>query len=236
MQMSKVKIPPAKPRNPIHSSPLFKKVKSIDSARGKIERIELRSFPHFDHSSKNVGNRHSPRRHVCKTSGHLAAHTNPELLWGSHRVSVGVDGGAAGEEEVGAGGLGHGGLDARERLGDGAELERADAGGGEERREHHVVARGDAHHLVPGRVDVLHQPRPRPPGPQHHHPRLLPLRRRPQPREPPPLHRIRRRGGERRVREAAVVERARPRASHAAAARDAGERPEQGRRRHGRRR
>lgn len=116
-------------------------------------------------------------------------------------MGVGVDGGAAGEEEVGAWGLGHGGLDSRERLGNGAELERADAGGGEQRREHHVVARGDADHVVAVRVEVLHEPRPRPPCPQHHHPGLLPLRRRPQPREPlpSPVPRIRRRsrgGGE----------------------------------------
>lgn len=69
-------------------------------------------------------------------------------------MGVGVDAGAAGEEEVGARRLGHGGLDARERLGDGAELERADAGGGQQRREHHVVARGDADDVVAAGVEI----------------------------------------------------------------------------------
>lgn len=71
-------------------------------------------------------------------------------------MAVGVDAGATGEEEVGARRLGHGGLDARDRLSDGSELERADAGGGEQRREHHVVARGDADHVVALCIEVLH--------------------------------------------------------------------------------
>lgn len=93
-----------------------------------------------------------------------------------------VDGGAVGEEEVGSRDAGDGGLDAADGLGDGAELEGADAGGGQERGEHHVVPGRHAHHVVQARVHPLHEPAPGPPGPQHHDPRLLPRPRRPQPR------------------------------------------------------
>jgi hypothetical protein len=144
-------------------------------------------------------------------------------------VGIRVNASAAGEEEAGTRRLGHGGLDAGDWLGDGAELERADAGGGEQRREHHVVARGDADDVVAVRVEVLHEPRPRPPGPQNHDPRLLPLRRRAQTGQPlpgliPRSDRLRRGGGEGRpvLVQLVVAERGRARA---AAAR---ERAEQG--------
>lgn len=93
--------------------------------------------------------------------------------YNSYRVRFGVDADAVGEEEVGARRVGDGRLDAADGLGHGAELEGADAGGGEQRREDHVVPRGHAHDVVHARVDPLHQPAPRPPRPQHHHPSLL---------------------------------------------------------------
>lgn len=65
-------------------------------------------------------------------------------------------------------------MDASDGLRNGAELERPDAGGGQQRGEDHVVARGHADDVVDPRVDPLHQPAAGPPRPEHHHPRLLP--------------------------------------------------------------
>lgn len=65
-------------------------------------------------------------------------------------------------------------MDATDGLRNGAELERPDAGGGQQRGEDHVVARGHADDVVDPRVDPLHQPAAGPPRPEHHHPRLLP--------------------------------------------------------------
>lgn len=83
-------------------------------------------------------------------------------------VRIRVDGGAAGEEEVRIGGGGDSRLDATDGLRDRAELEGADAGGGEERGEDHVVPWGDADDVVEAGIDALHQPASRPTGPQHH--------------------------------------------------------------------
>ena len=95
-----------------------------------------------------------------------------------HLVRLGVDAGAGGEEEVGAGAGGERRLDAADGLDDGAELERADARGRQQRREHHVVPGRHAHDVVGARVHVLEQPARRPPGAQHHDARLLPGPRR----------------------------------------------------------
>jgi hypothetical protein len=63
-----------------------------------------------------------------------------------------VDSGAVGEVEVGARAGGERGLDAADGLDDGAELERADARGRQQRREDHVVPRRDADDVVGARV------------------------------------------------------------------------------------
>lgn len=86
---------------------------------------------------------------------------------------VGVDSGAGGEEEVGVGGSGEGGLDPADRLGDGAELERPHAGGGQQRREDHVVPGGDAHDVVKLRVQAFEEPAAGPAGAEDHHPGFL---------------------------------------------------------------
>jgi hypothetical protein len=97
-------------------------------------------------------------------------------------VLLRVDAGAVGEVEVGARLGGERGLDAVDGLDDGAELERADARGRQQRREHHVVPRRDADDVVGARVHVLEEPARRPPGSEHHHPGLLVGLRRPEAR------------------------------------------------------
>jgi hypothetical protein len=84
-----------------------------------------------------------------------------------------VDSGAVGEVEVGARAGGERGLDAADGLDNGAELERADARGRQQRREDHVIPRRDADDVVGARVHVLEEPARGPPGSEHHQPGLL---------------------------------------------------------------
>jgi hypothetical protein len=84
-------------------------------------------------------------------------------------VGVGVNACAAGDDEP--------------------ELERAEPEPAEcMLQREHVAARGDADDVVAtrARVEVLDEPQSRPPCPQHHYPRFLPLRRRAEPLEPLP--------------------------------------------------
>ena len=97
---------------------------------------------------------------------------------------------AIGEEEIGAGLSRDGRLDARDRLSDGPELERADARRSEERSEDHVVPRGNANDVVDARVDPFHQTTTRPARPENHHSRFLSFSRRRQTFVPTPIQSI----------------------------------------------
>lgn len=88
-------------------------------------------------------------------------------------MRLGIDGVAAGEEEVGPRGTGNSGLDPANGLSNGAELESANAGGGEERSEDHVVARGDANDIVELSINSLHQTASSPSRSEHNDSRLL---------------------------------------------------------------
>ena len=91
----------------------------------------------------------------------------------AYHVVIGINAVAVGEEEVRTGFARDGRLDPADRLSDGPELERADTGGGQEGREHHVVPRRDAYDVVEAGVDPLHEPAPGPSGSHHHYPGLL---------------------------------------------------------------
>lgn len=61
------------------------------------------------------------------------------------------------------------GLDPPNRLCNGPELKRTDARGSEERSEHHVISRGNAHNIIIICVYLLDKPAPGPARTQNHH-------------------------------------------------------------------
>lgn len=84
-----------------------------------------------------------------------------------------VDATTTSEKEEGTGGMGDCRLDPGDGLGDGAEFKSADAGGGEERSEDHVITWRDADHIIDAGVDPLHEAAARPSGSKNHDPRLV---------------------------------------------------------------
>lgn len=77
------------------------------------------------------------------------------------------------EEEIRTGFTGYGGLDPPNRLSNGTEFKRPDAGGSEERSEYHVISRGDRDDVIGLGIDVLDEPTAGPARAQNHHSRLL---------------------------------------------------------------
>lgn len=78
-----------------------------------------------------------------------------------------------GEEEIRPGFSRNSGLDPRNGLGYGPELQSSDAGGRQQRREHHMVPRRHADDVVLLGVQSFHKPAPGPARTQDHHPRLV---------------------------------------------------------------